>query len=158
MAWKHLYSPSKVKAFISRILGWKTVLLLPGVTAESPLPAAEKSKPVPSANMLAVASFLGPETKWQLCHFLSGGKDLKTFMKPTQRASRSFEDVPGKGTWWRRWDGRRRYCHCKTPLLFGTNGPFFQVKWVLTKDQEKQWGLLAVSGKKKKRKHPSPTC
>jgi len=45
--WKHLYSPSKVESFISRILVWKTVLLFPGVTEECPFSAAENSKWVP---------------------------------------------------------------------------------------------------------------
>lgn len=33
MAWKRLYPPSKVEPFVSRILGWKMVLLLPDVTS-----------------------------------------------------------------------------------------------------------------------------
>lgn len=45
--WKHLYSLSKAEPFISRILGWKTVLLFPDLTAECLFSAAENSKPLP---------------------------------------------------------------------------------------------------------------
>lgn len=80
-------------------------------------------------------------------------------MEPTQRGSRGFEDVPGKGSCGPDGEGgmegdcaANAQLHC----LRGTNSPFFKGGGegveVVIKNQEKQRGLLGVSEKKKKKK------
>jgi len=118
-------------------------------------------KPSPLPSVLAVASFLGPETTWQLCHFFSSGRDLKTFLNTTQWASQGHEDVPGKGICSPGGEGgmegdctAKAKPHCLLGPIVPHSGRKKMVLWWLKikKSSEDYWGF------QKKKKHHNPTC